>query len=462
MKIFLIVLDVLMAGFANFVLVNSFFEIKKNKTWFIYYIFYFLFVVPVLLDRLYSFPNYATGFRYGYIVMSSDPLVTVIYDLIISFIAFVFYYFLQIKKIVPIKSDKPSLIKDPIIKAVLLFVCVLPVLMFGMACVVSKRNPLMIFDLGWKYKYEQGQLGPEIFGYSAIERLTYISIVCCFLLLFNIEYKVTFKKDENGKHNVKRIILTSLIVLALLFAFGMCLLLEGKRSIYLYAGLIFLVVIIYKVIGKVNPWFILGFFILFSVAVAFVVIFQGKEFRSALKYGEGLTPYKYASLRIDFFRDQSLKFVIYCMLHYDEIHIVSYPFQSYLTEIFYLFPIVYLPIPFKCGYETYLTAAYLFTDRTSLDSMRVTNSGLDELCANFSLIGVLIYAAILFWLFKTLAKSPDDWSIILIACFILFMMYTTSYVIWFYEFAIGLYIIKRFANYIRKRKGITLDAKAAN
>lgn len=454
------VLDILLIGFANFVLANSFFELKKNKNWILYYVFYFLFIIPVLLDRVYKFPAYDTGFRYGYVLMGTDPIVTVLYDIVIGFIIFGFYYFLAIK----FKEQKPKsnekFINNPILKIILFAGSLLPIAMFVVACLVSKRSPTLIFDLGWKYKYESGQLGPEIFSYSAIERLTYIGVTCSLLLIGSVDYKKTFFKP-NTREDTKRLVLTIVLLLVLVISLGVNILLEGKRSIYLFAGIVFFTVIYYKIFGRIKPWIAIVSFAAFAVIAVFAVVFLGDAFRSASAYGKGFTDYKYTSLRIDFFRDQSLKLVIYSLIHSQEIKVLSFPMQSYLTEIFYLFPIVYLPIPFKKGYETYLTATYSFIDAASLDSMRITNSGLDELCANFSFFGVLIYVLILIWLFKTMNKASDDWNVLIFIGFVLFMMYTTSYVCWYYEFLVGLIVVIKIMEVLKKKKEANAYAETA-
>lgn len=452
MNIFLIILDILVISFGNFVLANSFFEIKKNKTWVLYYVFFFLFVVPVILDRLYAFPSYELGFRYGYVIMGTDPLVTILYDIIIMFICFVFYYFLNFRyKVAEQKENKPF-IGNKYLKIVLFGATIFPILMFLVACVVSKRSPFMIFDLGWKYKYEEGKLGGEIFAYSAIERLTYIAVTCCLLLITSVDFKKLFKKKRKVGRDKKLIILTFIMLAFLGISLLINMFLEGKRSIYLFAGIVLFITLYYKVLGKVKPWIAIVSFVAFFGIALVVVFVLGDLFRTASAYGEGFTPYKYTSLRVDFFRDQSLKYVIYTLLHSKEVQVVSFPMQSYLTEIFYLFPIVYLPISFKKGYETYLTASYSFMDASSLGTMRITNSGLDEMCANFSFFGVVIFVLALVYLIRTMSRLSDDKNVLVMVAFVLFMMYTTSYICWYYEFLAGFLILEKVLKYLDKKK----------
>ena len=454
MDIFLVVCDLILISIANYFLFDSFFELKKEKNWIIYYIFYFLFVLPILLDRVYAISAHNLTFRYGYSIMTSDPVVGVVYDACISFICCILYYLLKhsFKNVHGI--ERASLLENKLIKSVLLFGSFLPIGLFVFGCFVSKRTPFLIFNFGWRYLYENSLPSGEIFAYSAAERLTYIGIVCSLLLLFGVKYKEIFARENNG-FNIKKIaiflVLSSLLVISILLNN----LIEGKRSIFLFTGIVLSICLIYKIKwGKRGV--ILGIIFLFIIVALFIgVIYLGTNFRGKTGEGEGIKMYEYTLLRVDYFRDQSLKFVIYSLFHSKEIQLLSFPFQSYMTEIWYLFPLVYIPLSFKKGYETYFTASNSLIGSESLNPTRLTNSGLDEFCANFSFFGILIFCVLLYFLIKKTKTCSSDWKILLCVSFVLFMMYTTSYVCWFYEFVVAVFVLQKIS--VQKKKLLKED-----
>ena len=432
----------------SFVFSNAILDFKKNVNWIFYLLFMFLFVAPVFFDYAIAFAGYTAGYWYGYAAVQEDYWVSIIYDIIIIGITGLFYYLLEIKYPVLETPDRRlSEDKEKLLFLVFNVVAFITPILFFVFAIFGRYNPLIIFKSSWRYLYEQS--GSDYVGYGAVERLTYISIVCAVILIASLKPSHIFEKVD-GKFNAKRIALYLLYLLALIGTIALCNLIEGKRSIILFTGAVFVFGLIFKLSKKIKLWMVIVGAVVIVGTMIPLAMLVAKGYRTSEDALANLR--SYTSLRVDLFRDQSLKFAIYSAIHSKDISILRFPFQSYLTEVFFLFPLVYLPISFKCGYETYLTAAEMFCAVDELDTMRLTNSGIDEMVANFSFFGILVFAIVLWIFIKKMNKCSYIERVLLATAFLLFLMYTTSYVCWFYEFILGLYILFKLKNYITKRK----------
>ena len=446
MEIFKYIFDIAAFSVTVFFLFNGCIEFRRNKMWFIYFIYFFLFCFPVAFNYFLK-AYYYSGYWYGYSVIQDDVLTCVIYDIVIIAIAIASYFIIEHYKVDETTiDDSHSFFKKKIVVCGLYAFAVAPILLFFLFSIVGKYNPFIIFKFGWRYTYERQQW--DYVGYGAVERLTYISIVSVALLISNLNFKRMFSfKNESKSY----IIFNVCKLLGLIICFALAILIQGKRSIFLYSALVTAITLSFKFMRNKKFWISLIALAFVISVVVFVCIYLAKEYRIS---GGEFGPQSYTALRVDLFRDQSLKFAIYSAIHSKEIRIVSFPGQSYLTEIFYLFPIVYLPISFKRGYETYFTASEMLAPISYLDAGRLTNSGIDELVANFSFFGILIYL-VLFWLFvRRLSKSSSDTKIVLIVGFVLFLMYTTSYICWYFEILLIAYICDRFIKYLNRRRAL--------
>ena len=453
MGIFRTIIDVITVLLSTVVFCYGISKTAKNKKWLLYHFFFLLFVVPLALDYLISKVQYDSWHWYGYHISCDDNLTSVIYDLCICLITG-FFVFLNIRKKEPLQTKNLSF--SPFLKYSFLFITLFTPFLFFACSILFRFNPFFIFKFGWRYSYDSGLMS-DIPGYGACERLTYISCAASVILLLSFDYKNYFSlfKRENLSQRKKAIVLKSLYLLSIALSLGFSILIEGKRSILLYVGIILIVALIVLFVGKIKKWKIILVSIVGLVILTPLFIFLSNQYRVGIS--GGLDAKSYASLRIDLFRDQSLKYAIYCSIHHEECNILNYPFQSYFTESFFLFPLVYLPIPFKVGYETYLTSSVLFCNIDQLPTMRFTNSGIDELYANFSFFGIFVFVAMLFYLHRILNKISKEESIIFYCLYILFMMYTTSYICWFYEFVVVIYILKKIASkFLSKPKSVVI------
>ncbi len=412
--------------------------------WSLYFVFFFLFCFPILFNYFLR-ANYASGYWYGYSVIQDDVLTSVFYDIVILIIAVAFFFILEhYKPKTEIEDDSKSFFRKRIVTVILYVLTIAPVVLFFLFSVVGKYNPFIIFKLGWRYSYEESS--QDYVGYGAVERLTYVSIVTSILLFSSINFKKTFFTKGNS---AKSIIINVFKVIFIILGFVLAALIQGKRSAYLFAAVVLAIALMYKFMRGKKIW-ISGIILVAVLGIAvFACIYFAEKYRTS---GQNTGVLAYTALRVDLFRDQSLKFAMYSAIHSKEIKIVSFPGQSYLTELFYLFPIVYLPISFKRGYETYLTANEMLAPYSYLGKMRLTNSGIDELVANFSFFGVFIFIFLLWVLIRRMSKSSNDTKIVLTVGFVLFLMYTTSYICWYFEILAIAYICDRFIKYLKNRK----------
>lgn len=419
-------------------------KLQTSSRFIIYYVFVFIYVVPLFLDYIVGLPDYMEWYnasvKYaGFVDSYNDPAVRILYDL---FLIITQYFILHVGRTIRFtigsyRKDKNDFIEtensfDGVISQKLalgsLFVSAIPPLL----CILM-RYPYIMIMWGWRDMQVFSSVASSPY-YSTIEKLTYISIVVliCLILMQGIE-------NESQVH----VIFYKLFAIVLLFA-NLCI--ESKRSILFFAVIIFLVI---KIYGWGKTFSIKKYLILCVVGIG-IIVFYSVYVKMTLR-GYNSMSSVYTNLRVDMFRDDTVKLVIKSLIDPSKKSVLDYPFQSYLTQIGFIFPLDFIigwmqiKVP-VVGFNTYLTSALSGSSIESGERWMTTSIG-DELLANFGFLGYILLPIVLLYLVKQIDRTTGIVQIFWIGGIVLMMMYSFNYVVYYLEFAL---ILMRLAKSNRK------------
>lgn len=327
-------------------------------------IFFLVFVLPIFLDILNGSPSYYDfpGFRDS----ADDGKVNFLYNTFIIFIS-IFNWFFRGRKTIDISISR----KFSWIDISLLLLTVSPLITVFFAP-----------DLSYYYTYgiDKPATISTLLFHSLISLLTNISVVICAYLL--------------AKMDIRQLIFIMLLSLIVFLDFW----LNGKRAIVLI--FILMLSLFYWLKNRTknrNTIFLITIlFIGFSI---FNIWYQSniRDFNSQLNNSES-----YENFRIDYFRDQRVKMVIYSIIYPERMKILEYSGQSFLFDIAAFVPrSVWDNKPYP--YAVYFTSAIYYApieDR----GWGMTTSIYDELLANFGFIGVLVFQIFLANMFNKVLR----------------------------------------------------------
>lgn len=412
----------------------------SKSIYFIHLLFCFIFVLPIILDYLIGYPTYNTKY-YGFILSYNDTATRFIYATYVLLSQLIMLLIGNIRinkkgKIYLLVDSKKAINKvkelssttdldyntknyNRYVDFLLLFASIITVLLV-LIFPISKE---ILWTYDWRNK------GIIIEGqkyYSTIERLSYISIISGIIYIL-------------GK---KRSIITKIIIPLFIF---MTICTQGKRSILFFMILAIISYLFINVKLSKRKWiFILA--IISAVGIVSYSIYIKVFYRGYSGFDS-----LYTTLRIDFFRDDTTKLVIYSLLNPNSIKILDYPGQSIITQIGALFPLQFLDVP-VIGYNTYLTSALIGASYKYSAQNWMTTSIFDEMLANFSFFGFWIAPMVLGIFSKIADKQNCKIKPITISSLILLMMYSPSYILWYMQF----WFIITLAEKVAKNKNIQL------
>lgn len=371
---------------------------KKSVSNIVGLILYFLCVVPLILDFLFGYPVYSISYP-GFSDSAFDDYTRLIYSFFILMLMVIMAVAGNNKRIIePKNTDYFSSEKFTTFLLILSFLAPFLAFSFGMKI-------KYIFTWAWRY---DGIDTSTINGYGTLERISYICVIASCITFF-----------RKKRLSLKILSLSSLYV-------NVCI--EGKRSA-LFFGIISLLICYLFLAKKSNRLLVWASVAAFSTIVIGVSISIQSNFRGYETFEE-----TYRILRVDFFRDDVIKASIYSILYPSKMRILNYPFQSLLMQIGYLFPIVWLDVP-KIGYETFMTAALKYTTPDFLiNDVRMTVSFIDAFISNFGFFGMLLVPLFCVFFSRTVDNKPSTLKPIFLCGFVLYSMYSLSYVCWYFEF----------------------------
>lgn len=405
----------------------------KHAIYFIHLLFYFIFVLPLVLDYVWAKPDYHSAWSnlQGFEISYNDERVRFIYACYILLSQLIMLYFgkkrgknRKLEKINYSDQsgesiDRELLERDSILITRFLFFGSIITLLLVLVLPISKS---ILWSFGWR------DIGVEIRGmkyYSTIEKMSYISIVSAVLYI-----------GIKNKTSAWIKVFSLLLVVS-----AACV--ESKRSIILFIFVLLVSYYIYSKRGKIPLKFYIVLLSLLLISI-FLSVYIKTEYRGYSDYNM-----IYTTLRIDFFRDDRVKMVIYSLLHQDVISILSYPGQSILTQLGALFPFQFLGVN-VVGYNAFFSSAlsgYAFDPGYAF----MTTSIFDETLANFGFYGVWI-APVVCVLFARIADKQNRMLVpITISAILLLFMFPPIYIMWFLQFWLAAVVFEK----VRTRKVIS-------
>lgn len=342
-------------------LIPSIRYIFKNSICFspyIYVIFFWLFILPLLLDIIAGHPADYLMLK-NITIAVKDDTTNIIYALFVIF--FTLSFFLFVKNDYKKSRNRHIDLSNNLIllyrkwKHILLFIIVSPVIIF--LFVPNKDSYLIYGTLGRRGLEEV----PPIINYL------YLAINFSTIAVF---VSIIFK--DKGISSIYPYIPILFINIWL----------NGKRNIVA----LIVIFILYLILSEKRISTSLK---IISLSIVFVGIISFFSFYMTIK--EGLQ--REGFMRIEFFRDHTVKFAIFSELYPDEVKILNYKGESLL-----FYATIYVPRTIwedkPMPYAQYLTSAALDVSPQFL-GWGITNSVFDELICNLGLWVILFFPIII-------------------------------------------------------------------
>ena len=420
-------------------------NIFKSTRYLIYLIFFLLYVVPLFMDYLVAFPDYTFTMAKGFAESAEDPTSRILYDLAIIYCQYILLNYKKKKEsfIHSFAEQRTYSSFSGTCNTLFLIGMVLPALI----------TPFLTDRLYILYTFQWREADSNVFyNYSLIEQLSYIGLSSSVFLLFSKKRTSIFLR-----------------ILALVFLYiNMCI--EGKRSILFFALLNIIILLFpglisYKEKKAERRRQEFGFILACSIIALFLIAFSIFVKTVSRGYDIEQTDTIITTLRIDFFRDDRVRFAIYSLLNPEKVQILDYPGQTFFPFIYWVRPFNYilgklLPI------DAYTYAHYMTSKMAGIpiapDSAWMTPTVFAELISNFSIIGVLIMPFLALWFAKQASKFSSPINAMIIISFLLIQMYAESYVMLYLEFVLVLCIIMMNATHTRIRRTRIINLENSN
>lgn len=401
-------------------------RIRESTIYIIYFFFFFIYIVPLIMDYTLGFPEYFFHWdaiynsydKYaGFIESYKDETTRIIYDLFVIVIQFLLIPN-KAKLIQKVECKEENNTVSSRLFIILFFFSILPIVF---SLVVGYYYIPFIY--GWRENPILSMLQNDNY-YSTIEKFTYIGIASSLICLLSPNKNFLFK----------------LLMLCICY---MNVSIESKRSIVFFTMAIFLL-LKYKGFGKKINIFQLSFItILCVVGIVIYSLYIKTNIR-----GYSDADQLYTNIRIDLFRDDTARLVIYSLFS-NMKSVVEWPFQSYITEIMYLFPLdiingmLRLEIT-SIGFNTYLTSTLVGASLS--EGLRwMTTSMIDEALANFSIVSFILIPLFLKRCSIYIDNSKPFVQVLLMSSLLLSFMYSFNYIVYFLQFVfLIIYIQKKY------------------
>ena len=388
----------------------------------VYMVFFVFYILPLFLDYVVGYPEYTNELDQGFIPSQLDTATRIVYDIFLLIATWIILRYNPPKK-------QHNLIISKKVSSTINYMVILGMFLPLLCAFLIQMPSYMLVVPMWR---EVLKFVDPPKNYSLVEQIDFVGICCCIICLFG-----------KLKH---RTILTRLIAIILLYI-NICI--EGKRGIIFFSllcvVLMFFIQIQTSNKEKHNKHFFKKF-ALFGVLTAGVVIAM-IMISVNVKAGRGYEEdplIMYTSLRVDFLRDDRVRFSIYECLYPDKLKILDYPGQTVWPFFDYVFPIdVIFSKLFdfrRPTYSHYLSSA-LTGGGLNIDESFMTPALFGELLSNFSFFGVIFMALFSMWFIKIINKYPYPINVFLIISFTSWQMYSVGYIMLYLEFTFALCVI---------------------
>lgn len=409
--------------------VRSVRDLRNSSRYIVYYLFFVVFILPLALDYLIGKPVYSgLQVNYGFELSYDDDMTRILYDIFVLGTQIIILKCFKKRRFHIRLSGKNNLSKPYEISTTLdikmrriclFFAAVAPIFM------TIRGYYQVLFRFGWRDRQLYKGISSSAY-YGICEKLTYIGVTAAILLLLS-------KYDKKAKQGIFLRILSGILLMM-----NSCI--EAKRAILFYVLIVIIIVLIQMRNVNIRA---IAIFALISVIGVLAYTYVVKIVFRGYVVGDGL----YRTIRIDMFRDDTVKMSIYGIMHPDEIKILDYPFQSYLMQIKYFIitslisglHIIHIP---GVGYDQYFSAALA---HTSLDNpiVQMTVSMFDEAIANFGYFGFFIAPIVCAIVCRKIDEITDFEKVLWLGGFVLYMMFPLKYILYYIEIVGIIYVLLR-------------------
>ncbi len=344
---------------------------RRDSLLFLFLVFYFYFGVPIFCDFVFGKPNY--GEQPGFAIVTNDATTQAIYCLYVCFVPLLWLPFLLSHPSRELSQHAER--HGTVYLGILAAFVVLPVVLASFA-----PDPTVYRDYA-VFVGVHDQSGDREY-YKFVQSSTFLALMAAAGIISSAAR------------------LGRAICLVLPFV-GCAIWLNGKRTAFAFA--IVLTVYVLWQRRAVSGRRLL--FVAFAGAVAIAVLSTVYQATVRDKDTQSLTKSDYYDgLRVDFGRDEHLKFAIYAEIH-DEFRILEQRGQSLVFYTTAYVPRALWPQkPFP--FSAYYTCAMLGISPRLL-GYGVTNCFFDECLANFGWIGLVI-APVILGLVCRFGDSPNE------------------------------------------------------
>lgn len=407
-------------------------KILKDTRYIIYCIFFAFFVFPLILDCFIMPPRYIDAHR-EFAPGQMDLETRAIYDVLILLLQIFLLYFKKEKKQSfsavreTIDVEYPKSLK-------ILFVANL---LIGPVLAVLNDYPVkLFFVLQVRESMRTIWDTLDLNGYTYVEMFTYSAVASGLLLIFD---------------NIKKVRkLPSTVFYILLLYINFCL--QGKRAILFFAAIVVFLIFLMRpnkrqVSKKKQKKKFYLIIVIAAIVVAFSIVFT--VYVNTTSRGMKVVELDiiYEVIRVDFLRDDRIRMAIFSLLHPERQRVLDYPMQSILVWPFTIVPLDYLvrrTIGRFYTYTYYISAIFKNTPVESTAAY-MTPTIFAELISNMGIVLGTVLMAFFCWKIMCLSKKYGyPYNILIITCFIQFLMFDISYIMLYVEFVLLAIFLKKY------------------
>lgn len=390
------IINIFVIAFSGYVLFSS---RKKSRDVAFYALALFdaVYVLPLLVELVLGKAPVSSTYV-GFVLSVNDEITEILYGGFVIIVESFFFLFLKKSKpfSMPIATIASNIQNRLSKNAVVVFLSVL-FLFAPLALILFSPNPsIYLFDLG-AFDMEKAMVSVVDIVYRKVVHLD------VFTTLAFVSVVILKIVDKNNKPLYKTLRILGIVIVAIA---------NGKRTLVTF--LIIVLTVLDFLYGKKKKY------LFFNVTVACVCL---ASFFVTYAYVSGkyeLNTNWYSVISEYFFRNNSVKVAIYSTINPDKLHILDYPGQTLLFDVFFFIPRqIWASKPFP--FPDYYTSAILgFSNLTTFGWNFQTNI-YAEFVANLGLCSFLIVPILLLCMCKKVNNSKGVLEYLLGAVFILFI-----------------------------------------
>ena len=411
------IVDWLMILFTTILTYKSYkklvFDRYCSVSFYVVFIVYIFCCVPIILNYLIGMPQYTVVYWYkAFVEPMNNVDVSAVYDIYITFAILALYIYgtKMNRRLVSRATERNSVLRNENEKPwIYVFGIASPVLYVLLSGNVSKFLIYSSMNL-------RGVSGQDNL---ILNSLILVSLFCTCIMLFS------------GRITAKKMCILALITFILAW-------LQGKRFIIAVMGVFYLFFLTKSELeekGRKRTFWILPIMVITLIAfsafyLAVIKPLSNMNFDSV-----------YDMLRVDFGRDDVIKYVIYKEF-FKQNHILDYPGQSFFSTLFIFIPRIIWPSKPYSHYQ-YLTSSILNLPISKLPA-GTTPCWYEMTLCNFGYLGYLvgIFGLIIFCYFADTMKQTKSKSLVFMFILVLLTQNTDVYVV---------YILLIFMYYLKQR-----------